>query len=361
MSDYIKTLEYYFENNKNPVVFSKYTINALDGIIKNKKSGRTLSININKKGYNRCSVTDDDGKERTIRVARAVASTFLGKPPTPLHTADHKKSKQKKNDMLTNIRWLCKPGQANNRIMPETYKDAFIIVKDGIEKTVNEWVAYMNAKKTPKEREFTKGTIEGYIRRKTHGFAYKKYPDLEDERWLEIEGYENEQGRWKISNMNRVKYITNIATENVLWGDRLGRSNGYPIVKINGKIWLCHILAFKTFHPELWAAKKPDEMVRHEDDDKEDFRPHKLHLGTASDNGKDSYANGKYDGTKSSQKKCASYINGVLEKDDYLSLMDAAEYLKTKGYPKANKGNISMALSGDRKTAYGRTWQEILP
>ncbi|ABT15894.1 hypothetical protein FR483_N609L [Paramecium bursaria Chlorella virus FR483] len=351
-----ETLGYYFEDESH-VVFSKYTIDTL-GIIKNKISGKTPSYG--KGTYNRCGVYDDKGKRRVIFVGRAVASTFLGKPLTPEHTADHIESKQKKNDALMNIRWLCKPGQSNNRIMPETLKSAFIIVKDGIEKTVKEWVEIMNATKTLEEREFTKGMIEGYAQRKTRGFAYKEYPNLEGEKWEEIGGSKTKKGRWEISNMNRVKYITNHA-ENVLSGDRLGWRGEYPIVGINGKTLLCHILAFQTFHPELWAAKKPEEIVCHENDDKEDFRPHKLRLGTASDNGKDSHDNGKRDGTKTVRKKCASYIDGVLEKDDYISLADAAEYLKTKGYPKASNKNISMALSDKykRNTAYGRTWEKI--
>jgi len=354
-----ETLEYYFDDESH-VIFSKYTCDAL-GVIKHKKSGKTPSYG--KGEYNMCTVYDNDGNRRNIQVARAVASTFLGKPPTLEHTADHIISKQKKNDALTNIRWLCKKGQVNNRIMPETHKSAFIVVKDGIEKTVKEWVEHMNATKTPEEREFTRGMIEGYAQRKTRGFAYKEYPNLEGEKWLEIEGSKTKRGDyWKISNMNRVKYITSIGAENVLWGNRLGWCGGYPIVSINRKIWMCHILAFTAFHEESWAAKKPEESVLHEDDDKEDFRPHKLRLGTASDNVKDSHDNGKRDGTKSARKKCASYINGELEKDDHTSLADAVEYLKSIGYPKASQSGISQALSDKYKsnTAYGRTWQKII-
>ena len=100
-------------------------------------------------------------------------------------------------------------------------------------------------------------------------------------------------------------------------------------------------------------------MVLHEDDDKEDFQPHKLRLGTQSDNTKDAYDNEKYDGKKSARMKCASYVNGVLEKD-HISQMDAAEYLKSKGHPNASYCGIGKALSDKQKTAYGRTWQKIL-
>ncbi|ABT15472.1 hypothetical protein FR483_N187L [Paramecium bursaria Chlorella virus FR483] len=353
-----ETLEYYFEDETH-IIFEKYTINTL-GIIKNKKSGKTPSYGKGK--YNMCGVYDDEGEQRKIRVARAVASTFLGKPPTNEHTADHIESKQKKNDALSNIRWLCKKGQVNNRIMPETQKSAFIVVKDDIENTINEWVAYMNANRTLEEREITDGMIKYYAQTKTRGFAYKEYPDIEGEKWKEIKDSKTKRGDcWKISNMNRVKYITSIGTENVLWGNRLGWRGGYPAVGINGKQCYCHILAFAAFHPDLWKAKEPEEMVLHEDDDREDFRPHKLRLGTASENHKDAYDNGKYDGTKTARKKCASYINDTLEKDDYTSLADAADYLKKRGYSKVRQSNISMALSDkyESNIAYGRTWQKL--
>ena len=355
MSDYIKTLEYYCEDGSH-IVFNKYTINALDGIIKNKRSGKTPSYGNGM--YNVCGMVDDDGKKRRIQVGRAVASTFLGKPPMPNHTADHIESKQKKNDALTNIRWNCKKGQNNNRIMPETHKAAFIVTKDGVEKTIKEWVQHMNDMKTSEDREFNYGKISYYAQTKTRGFAYKEYPDLDGEEWKEIKGSKTKRGDyWMISNMNRVKYITSIGTENVLLGERLGRQNEYPIVSINGKNYGCHILAFQTFYPELWAAKEPEESVLHEDDNKEDFRPHKLRLGTASDNAKDSYANGKRDSTKNMRVECASYINGEHE-EYHISQHHAAEYLKTKGYPNASQGNIWMALSGDRQSAYGRTWKK---
>ncbi|AGE48888.1 hypothetical protein PBCVAP110A_645R [Paramecium bursaria Chlorella virus AP110A] len=357
MSDNIKTLEYYFKD-KSHVIFEKYTIDAL-GIVKNKKTGQTPSYGNGE--YNVCVLSDNVGKKRNIRVARAVASTFLGKPATPEHTADHIESKQKKNDALTNIRWNCKKGQSSNQTRPETYKAAFIVVKDGVEKTVNEWVECMNAMKSPKERKFTKGMISMYAQKKQRGFAYKEYPNLEGEDWEEIEGSKTKKGHWDISSMNRVKWITNTGAENVLWGDRLRHNNcGYPVVKINGKTWMCHILAFATFHKQLWKAKKPEENVLHEDDDKEDFRPHKLRLGTQSDNVKDSHDNGKYGGAKNARMKCASYIDGMHEKN-HDSQSDAAEYMKSKGYSNAYQGNIWKALTDkcNRKSAYGRTWQKI--
>jgi len=203
----------------------------------------------------------------------------------------------------------------------------------------------------------TSNVIKWYAQNKQFGFAYKEYPDLPGEVWKEIKDSENAQGRWKISDMNRVKYITKYA-ENVLSNERIGLMNGYPTIAINGKHLLCHILSFMAFFPEEYASKKLDEGILHEDDNKMDFRPHQLRLGTQKDNGKDAHDNGKYDGTKTERVKCASYIDNVLEKE-HDSKRDAVRYLTLNGHPKATHGNISMAMSGIRKSAYGRSWKLV--
>ena len=348
----------YYSKDGTLAEFKKYTID--NGVIKNAK-GEPIAYSQNKAGYNTCSVTDDNGKKRNLRVARAIASTIYGPPPTLAHTADHK-DKNRENDTDDNIRWLCKKGQSLNQDRPETFKTAFLVDRYGEnEKTVNEWADYLNSRgeKNPFDREYTKGMINKYAQNKQHGFEYKKYPDLPGEIWKEIIDSKNKKGRWEVSDMNRFKYITN-HVENVLSGDRLGLNNGYPTVTINEKQWKCHILAFMTFFPEEYANKKPDEMVLHEDDDRLDFRPHKLRLGTRSENGKDAHNNGKYDGTKTARMKCVSYIDGVYELM-HDSQHDAMRYLRHIGYKKASNGGISNALN-DKSTsniAYGRTWKLI--
>ncbi|AGE56466.1 hypothetical protein PBCVNEJV1_883R [Paramecium bursaria Chlorella virus NE-JV-1] len=365
-----ETLQYYFDKKKDPVTFSKYTIDTLF-VIRHVESGETPSYGNGK--YNIAGIYDDAGKQRGILVGRAVASTFLGKPPTPDHTADHIISDQKKNDTLENIRWLDKSGQSSNQKRPETLKSAYIIVKDGVEKTEKEWVSHMNATKAPEQREYTKSMIIGYAQRKTRGFAYKEYPDLPGEDWIPVKvpGDKNEDpekgttnGRgeyWKISNMNRMKYISKYA-ENVLESDRLGLNDGYPTIRVNKKQYLCHVLAFMMFRETEWATRNPGEIVLHEKDDKLDFRPDKLRLGTQSDNAKDAHDNGKFDGTKTARMKCASYIDGVFEKN-HDSQHEAARYIKSKGLSKASvaiiRGKIGMALSGKSHTSYGRTWVKL--
>lgn len=345
-----KTLKYYSKDGTF-AEFNKYTIDT-NGVIKNKK-GESMAYNKNKDGYNKCGVYDS-GKQRNIYVARAIASTFLGPPPTLAHTADHK-NRNRNDDTMINIRWANQLEQHVNQDRPETRKTAFIIIKNEVEKTCNEWIEHLKGEKNQYNHEYTVAMITKYAQNKQFGFAYKEYPDLDDEIWKEIEDSGNAQGRWKISNMNRVKYITKYA-ENVMSGDRLGLMSGYPFIHFTGNNWLCHILSFMTFFPEEYANKKNDEIVLHEEDDPLDFRPHKLRLGTRSENGKDAHYNGKYDGTKTERVRCASYINGVLEQE-HESQVDAVLYLISKGHLNADKSNIGKVLSGERKTACGRVWK----
>jgi hypothetical protein len=337
--------------------FDKYWIDQLS-VITNKDSGEAPSYRKIGK-YNMATVYDNDSNACTIRVGRAVASTFLGPPPTLAHTADHIDRDQPDNDALENIRWLDPPGQSTNQNKAEAYKSAFIIVKDGLEKTLKEWVNHFEDEKNHLGKKYTKGMIEKYLQKKQHGFAYKEYPDLDGEVWKRVEGSKNSKGRWEVSNANRMKFVTKNAN-NVLWGDRLGLDKGYPTIGINGKHKLCHVIAFQTFYPELWAARKTGEKVRHKFDVKTDFRPHMLLLGTGSDNAKDAHANDKYAGKKTERVICVSYVDGVFEKE-HESQVDAVKYLRKNGCLKADGGAIGKALkafkNGETLKKYGRTWE----
>ena len=244
----------------------------------------------------------------------------------------------------------------------KTFKTAFLVIRDDVEKTLADWEDHLKGHKNHLGREYTKGMIAKYAQQKKYGFSYKEYPDLPGEVWKRVKDSETKQGYWQISDNNRVKYITSFA-ENVISGDRLGlTSQGYPKINVNGKEWKCHVLVFSTFFPEEYANKNPDEMILHEDDNKMDFRPHKLRIGTQSDNIKDAHDNGCYDGTKTERMKCASYINGIFEKE-YESQADAAKYLRLSEVEKADVSGIYQALkaykAGKVIIRYGRTWKTI--
>jgi len=351
-------LKYYFANNWRVCVnFDKYTIDE-NGVVRNEKR-EALRYSKNKAGYQNVGVRDASGKSRNIYIARALASTFIGPPPTKEHTADHE-DKIRANDTLNNIRWLCKLGQRDNQTRLDAYKSAFLVDRYGKdEKIIKEWVDYLKKEKNHLGHKYTIGMINQYAQKKQHGFAYKEYPDLPHEVWKGVKGSKNRRGMWQVSNMNRVKYVTKHA-ENVLEKDHLGLMNGYPTIKFNGKNWYLHVVAFMTFFPDEWANKKPDEMVLHKEDNKMDFRPEMLRLGTGSENAKDARNNGKHDGTLTARMKCASYYKGVLEKE-HESQEAAAEYMISIGFDKARSNNISRALNGIKKNgspkiSYDRMW-----
>ena len=346
-----KTLEVWFKDGMHKK-FNNYTIDT-SAVVKHKSTGYILRPYENKETYNIITVRDELGKQYKIRLARAVASTFYGKPETLDLTADHI-DRNRTNDVLNNLRWACGTTQGNNRNTPDTLKSAFIVVKDGVEKTVQGWVDELKDTRNSFGREYTSGVISTYARRKQYGFSYKEYPDLAGEVWKEIVGSKTKLGRWEISDMNRVKFITKHAT-NILSDERLGlAADGYPRI-IMGE---CHIIAYKTFFPYEWAMKRPEEMILHKNDDKLDFRPQNLRLGTRSQNGTDAHTNGCHDDTQRARQKCASYIKGIFEKE-HTSLHEAAKYLKSNGFAKAHHGKIGMVLTGDRKTAYKRMWKPI--
>lgn len=348
-----RIIEYYAKNGSH-IKFEKYTIDTR-GLVKNIETGNI--VNTQKNGvYNTCSVYDNFGKRRSIQLCRAILSTFVGPPLTTKYTADHI-NRDTNADTLDNLRWASESEQKKNRIIPETYKSVFIIVRDNIEKNVKEWADHLKDKKNHMKREYTTKMISHYAQKKRHGFSYKEYPDLQGEVWKEIMGSKTNRGDyWEISNMNRIKYVTKYA-ENVLSGDRIGVTHtGYPIIMINGNKWLCHILAFKTFFPDEYSVKKSGEVILHEEDNKLDFRPFKLRIGTQRENITDAHNNGCYDGKKTARMRCVSYIDGVYELL-HDSHTDAEKYLKHIGYDKASSRNIRTVLSGDRNTAYDRTWK----
>ena len=352
----IRPIKYFFHNGNPPLESKKYTIDTL-GVVRYAKpyGGReSPSISWNKEGYANVFITHDK-KRHELRVARIVASTFLGPPPDKTYTADHK-FRNRDDDRLDNIRWLDPLGQTANQDRPDTYKSAFIIVNDTLNKemTAEEW---SDVFKKPNGESYSPAMIRKFAREKKNGFRFKEYPDLEEEIWKPVIGSENSRGRWEVSNMSRMKYVTKFA-ENVFSVERLGLNEGYPIVGINGKKMRCHVVVFQTWFPDLYAAMKPTDMILHEEDDPMDFRPEKLRIGTPPMNGKDAHDNGKHDGTVTECQKCASYIDDVFEKN-HESQLDATKYLKENGWSKAQQGKISQALQGKRKSAYGRTWKKI--
>lgn len=335
---HLSPLQYCFANSTNVITFDKYFLD--DDKIINKK-GQLLSYFKSTRGDYRCGVYIN-GVKKKITVARAILTTLVGPPPTKSHTADHI-DRNPENNTIDNLRWASKSEQRDNQMRPKTQKNAFIIIKNGYERTANEWAEELGC-------HFC--TILRYAQNKTNGFSYKEYPDIFGEVWTKIEGSKNSKGRWEVSNMKRAKYITNNAS---IVYDKFVLRKGYPSIRVNGKQNDIHTLTFKAFNPNIVIGK--GEVVRHLDDNKKNFALGNLDIGTISQNSIDAHNNGKYDGTKSARRPVTSYVNGVKEQD-FDSLVDAVKYLKMNGYPRARASHIS-TFSNTTSIRYGRTWKSL--
>lgn len=347
-------LQYYYNDGRH-VIFDKYEIDMFGGIY-NKETDSVLSVSKNGRGYNTMTVVDSSGMACGIQGGRAILSSIIGPPPILTHTAEHIDCHNKDNDIVCELTWIDKSGQAKNRVFPEENLSAFVIVRDNIEMTTKEWVKYLSEQQNPYGRKYTKSVIEHYAQRKQHGFSYKVYEDLLDETWYEIKNSQSNKGRWEISDKNRIAYIT-LHARNVLDMNRFGLTSGYPTININGKSLLVHRVAFEAYYPDVFRAMKPGEMILHKFDNKLNFQPHLLYIGNKSRNMKDSYDNGRR-----SRRSCISYVEGTFEKY-HESQSDAADYVRTKGYSTARDEHIRRALvardSGKVITRYGRTWQRV--
>lgn len=334
------TLKYCWAGTTELVSLDKYILE--DGQIKNKSSCKYLSYRKLHRGDCICNVYIDGKQTKSIIVARAILATLVGPPPTPYHTADHI-DRNPENNAIENLRWASKIEQVMNRTMSKTRNNAFVVVKDGVERTANECA---------KELGCHPESIRNYAQDNKHGFSYKKYPDLPGEIWMKVEGSENFKGRWEVSNMKRAKYITKHAS---IVYDKFCLINKYPSIQVNGKQELLHTLVFKAFNPDIIIGK--GEVIRHLDDDPSNFAPENLAIGTRSKNGEDAHDNGRYDGTKSARRPVVSYIEGTKERD-HDSLAGAVKYLKENGHPKAACRGIRIGLNTD-KIRYGRTWKTL--
>jgi hypothetical protein len=348
-------LQYYYSDGRH-IIFDKYEIDMFGNIF-NKKTEKRLRYY--KSGvYDMTNVQDSKGKQCGILVARAVVSTFHGKPPSLEHTAEHIDCTNKNNDIVCELTWMNPSGQAKNRNQVEDLLTAYVIVRDNIEMMNKEWVKYLEKEKNSRGRQYTTDVIKDYAQRKSNGFSYKIYDNLPNEIWYKVINSENKMGYLEISDKNRIARVTTHA-RNVIDATRFGFNGKYPKIIINGNHRYLHDVAFETFYPEEYAKKLPTDMILHKFDDKLDFRPHILYIGDKSKNGIDAHDNGCYDGTISARMSCCSYIDGVFEKH-HDSQHAAMKYLRSNGYLKASRSHISEALKSKQVLVrYGRTWKRM--
>ncbi|ABT14598.1 hypothetical protein NY2A_B199R [Paramecium bursaria Chlorella virus NY2A] len=335
-----KTVQRYLHNSLKLQTFNKYEISKETRIVRHKKTKKEVSFSYTTDKYLRACLQDDSGKQRPVYLHVLLMSTF-GPPKTVAkHTVDHF-DKNRKNNVLTNLRWLDESGQKSNRDMPETYKTAFIIVKDGIEKTAKEWAA---------SERVTEDTMYCRARENQKGFAYKDYENLEDEEWKDV------SARNKISNFGRYALHSGDARK-VMFAHELRTNGRYPMV---GNIGL-HVTVFKTFYPETFE-EYPNLKVLHLDDDPMNPVLSNLYLGTDSDNRKDAHDNGCYDGTPRERIPCFGIHKKSGDRTEkFESIHDAETWLRKNVNKKATFVNISGCFTNPEKhkSAYGYVWYKL--
>ena len=312
-------------------------------------NGHSLKISVDGNGYNKVYLYPDQNNTHSIgvKLARLMLSTFVGKPPSPKHTADHING-DKVNDMLPNLRWATKTEQCLNRTIPKAKKNASLIVHNGREQTAKEWAFEMNK---------SNNSIIGYAR-KDGDWSFKVFLNLEGEIWKQVKDSNTSMGNWEISNKGRVAFVSK-HFRNVMTSDQLSCiGGGYPSIGIKGVQNYTHVLAFKTFFPEEWANKRDDQFVLHADDDKKNFYIDNLRLGTIHENSREAHDNGCHDGKSSQRMSCVatSVIDGTEQK--FESKREAVRWLREHINPKASWGGINDCIHNkERKSAYGFIWR----
>jgi hypothetical protein len=190
--------------------------------IRHKYNKNILTQQYTEDGYKRVVVRKDE-ENKSIFVARAMLSTFVGPPSDPTFTAEHK-NKKRDDNRLDNLIWASNPDQIKNRDIPMTNNGCRLVVYEGVEKTVKEWSEKLN---------LSVSTIKWRVKNKTD-WAYKTYDNLPEEVWKTI------NHNTEVSSLGRVGKL-NTTERRIYETYEICRSNGYPVLNIKKLSTCSHI------------------------------------------------------------------------------------------------------------------------
>ena len=175
---------------------------------------------------------------------------------------------------------------------------------------------------------------------------------MKNEEWRDVVGYE---GRYQVSSMGRVKSLERADS----WGrtvkERILKPStdhyGYLMVNLcaggKRKMFFVHRLVCQVFHDN--PDNKSD--VNHINENKTDNRACNLEWSTRKENCNHGTRNVRMAIAKS--RPIAQYtLNGKLLK----VWPSATEAQRQAGF---GQGNVSEVANGNRKTAYGFTWEYV--
>jgi hypothetical protein len=142
-------------------IYDNYEINDNTGEIRNNKTKQIIKTFVSK-GYYRATLFRDKRGEKVV-ICRALLSTFVGKPPSRTHTADHI-NRHPLDDRLDNLRWATKKEQSTNqqRTSKKDLKNIEIISIDD-NGDITEHVSISEAVKT---LGASQGSIHNWLRGK---------------------------------------------------------------------------------------------------------------------------------------------------------------------------------------------------
>jgi len=337
-----RPLQVYKHGVDIPTVFENYEINVC-AVVRHKKNG-PIGITISG-NYNRISVYNE-GKKVSIRLSRAVLSTFAGPPPTSKHTADHRISDRKLDDRLINLRWATDKQQRSNQIKYNKYKEN-IVVHNGIEKSVSDWASFLN---------IGRNAVRLRVKRDSD-WNYKEYENMNNEIWKSVLETKSNPISFEVSNFGRLAKITKYG-RTIIDPKHMKLNGGkYPCIQINRKKVSLHLVVFKTFFPNEYDMKKEEEVICHKNDNVYDCSIDNLVIGSLSKNAMDAHLNGKFDGKKS-QMQCIIAEHketGIMY--DFASIREAIRWLKENtDWKKACRKSIYTCLRNNTRSAYGYKW-----
>lgn len=273
---------YYTSDEKR--IYDCYEIHEKSGEIRNNTTKQCISPNVSKRIVRVTLFRDRKGEK--VSVARAILSTFVGKPPTKYHSADHINTNSEDN-RIENLRWATKSEQSYNqtRTGDRDYKRIPIIVTiDNVKKE------YQSISEASRDLEVSDGTIHNILNEtfessrkfKNITIKYKEITqNLKDEIWLELEEkpnvYISQYGRVKLvrSRITIIRSSEDIARE---------RDDSYPNINMVGKKYYLHRLVAKYFLPLADCVYNTDLVIDHLDCDKNNSRASNLQWVSRSEN-----------------------------------------------------------------------------
>ena len=314
--------------------YSRYEISNL-GRIKNRKTGKILKPNYTSCEYPRIRLTHDSSKEITVCIHRLVCSVLRG-PPKGNKTEVHHKNHIKSDFRLANLEWVDR--SENQRLCYEKHgskRSGLPVVKLNEKREVVErFSSVMNASK----HEGISSTAMS--KRIKTGKIYKQHL------W-EVETLEDLEGEiWKISTQDKNLLVSNLGRFKCLKRGSLIQTfprNSYLVLnkRYDRLIKLVsHRVVATAFCPN--PENKP--FVDHIDGKKANNKASNLRWVTQSEN----QANPNTTTNRAVFQICIQ-TKKILKR--FSTITKAAKYVG------ANKGEISEACSGKRKTSRKFIWK----